>query len=44
MTRLGVLMLVLNLALVGSAGDRATGDLRDIVGVTHVAGLYHLTH
>jgi len=34
---------VLGLALVGAAYARPARDLRDIVGVTHVAGLYHLT-
>ncbi len=43
MTRLHALTLVLSLVFVHSAHGRAAGDLRDIVGVTHVAGLYHLT-
>jgi hypothetical protein len=43
MTRLHAWTLVLSLVFVHSAYGRAAGDLRDIVGVTHVAGLYHLT-
>lgn len=43
MMRLGAGTAVLSLVLACWAyGQRAT-DLRDIVGVTHVAGLYHLT-
>ncbi len=43
MARFGTLILALNLALVYSAAGQAAKDLRGIVGVTHVAGLYHLT-
>ena len=43
MARLSVLILVLSHASVCSASGQATKDVRDIVGVTHVAGLYHLT-
>ncbi len=43
MARLGMLMLALSLALLCSAEGQVTKDVRDIVGVTHVAGLYHLT-
>lgn len=43
MIRFGAFLLVLNLALVCSAPGQAPREVRDIVGVTHVAGLYHLT-
>ena len=41
--RLGWLMLALNVALACSTYGQAAKDVRDVVGVTHVAGLYHLT-
>jgi len=43
MTGLGMWILGLSFAVLGSAAGRAAVDLRDIVGVTHVAGKYHLT-
>jgi hypothetical protein len=43
MAQLGLLILALSFALTGSAEGRAAKDVRDVVGVTHVAGLYHLT-
>jgi hypothetical protein len=43
MARFLVLTLVLSLAQIGSTQGQTARDVRDIVGVTHVAGLYHLT-
>ena len=43
MTRFLPPMLVLSLAFACSAKSQAAKDVRDIVGVTHVAGRYHLT-
>ncbi len=43
MARIGVSILVLSLILNCSAKGQAAKDVRDIVGVTHVAGKYHLT-
>jgi len=43
MMRSGTLTLLLTLALACFARGQTTRDVRDVVGVTHVAGLYHLT-
>ncbi|MCX5644321.1 MAG: hypothetical protein NTZ17_06510 [Phycisphaerae bacterium] len=42
-TRLGTLTLALSLASICSAYGQISKEVRDVVGVTHVAGLYHLT-
>jgi hypothetical protein len=42
-TRLLTLAVVLSLAFVCSTQGQAARDVRDTVGVTHVAGRYHLT-
>jgi len=39
----GFLALIVNLNVICCAPGQIPKDLRDIVGVTHVAGLYHLT-
>ena len=43
MIRSGALILVLILAFVCSTGGQVAKNVRDTIGVTHVAGLYHLT-
>jgi hypothetical protein len=43
MVRSGVITTILSLTLVCSVHGQAAKDVRDVVGVTHVAGLYHLT-
>lgn len=43
MMRFTTFLLVLDLALVCSAYGQVVRDIRDVVGVTHVAGKYHLT-
>jgi hypothetical protein len=42
-TRILTLMVVLSLGCIGSASGQAARDVRDAVGVVHVAGRYHLT-
>jgi len=43
MTRVLALIVILNLGFVDSASGRTAKDVRDTVGVVHVAGRYHLT-
>lgn len=43
MIRFNACVLVLSLAPICSASGPGTRDIRDVVGVTHVAGKYHLT-
>jgi hypothetical protein len=41
--RFDMLVLALSLAFLGFANGQAGKEVRDVVGVTHVAGRYHLT-